>query len=292
MGKHDMPSLQMVVEGGKLIPAGPYEQEVLDTYARGAVLTVDMHQKRSLPLLKKYWAVLRDVVSNCKTPWNSPDEASDALKLALGVTDIGKTVSGQWFIRAGSISFNSMDQAAFKDFFDKAMAVLAEVTGIDPDELTARYRHIAEADHPSEAPPPGSDDSGGEGQTEAGDGLAASPSPPADDESEIEPPAGERIRSTQDGLMESEPVTGQSPVGSDSPDDRALKLECLGKFLAAATDAELTVQERRDNLEIAKDAWKGNAPDDFVKACLATADKVAKGELKKFDARLYLEGLI
>lgn len=162
MTKHDMPSLQFVVDGGRLVPAGPYEAEVLATYSRGAQLTVTLHQKRSLPLLKKYWAVLRDVVENCNTPWNSTEEASDALKLALGITDIGKTVSGQWFIRPGSISFNSMDQAAFRDFFDKAMAVLARVTGIDPEELSKRYRHIPETDSSSSASPL-ADESAGSG---------------------------------------------------------------------------------------------------------------------------------
>lgn len=162
MTKHDMPSLQFVVDGGRLVPAGPYEAEVLATYSRGAQLTVTLHQKRSLPLLKKYFAVLRDVVENCNTPWNSTEEASDALKLALGITDIGKTVSGQWFIRPGSISFNSMDQAAFRDFFDKAMAVLARVTGIDPEELSKRYRHIPETDSSSSASPL-ADESAGSG---------------------------------------------------------------------------------------------------------------------------------
>jgi hypothetical protein len=111
-----------------------------------------MHQQRSLPLLKKYWAILRDVVANCKTPWSSPDEASDALKLALGITEAGKTVKGDWFIRAGSISFNSLDQAAFRDFFDKAMALLGEVTGVDPDELSDRFRHFAETEPSHETP--------------------------------------------------------------------------------------------------------------------------------------------
>lgn len=158
MGKHDHPNLQFVVERGKLSPAGPYEAEALSTYSNGAKLTVTLHQKRSLPLLRKYWSVLRDVVNNCSTPWDSPDEASDALKLALGVTDISKTVSGKWFIRPGSISFNSMDEAEFRDFYDKAMGVLAEVTGIDPDELRSRYSEIPESEPAPSSP--GSDDSG------------------------------------------------------------------------------------------------------------------------------------
>lgn len=153
MGKHDHPSLQFLVEGGRLVPAGPYEAEVLDTYSRGAQLTVTLHQKRSLPLLKKYWAVLRDVVSNCKTQWESPDEASDALKLALGVTDVSKTVNGQMFVRPGSISFTSMDEAKFRKFFEDAMMILAHVTGIDPAELNRRYNHITEQDQPGDPDP-------------------------------------------------------------------------------------------------------------------------------------------
>ena len=162
MSRHDKPTLQMVVENGRLAPAGPYEQEVLDSYAKNAAVTVSLYQRRSLPLLRKYWSVLRDVVENCKTPWNSRDEASDALKLALGVTDIGKSVEGKWFIRPGSISFDSMDEPAFRDFFEKAMAILARVTGIDPDELSKRYSHIPESgpDAPS-APDDGSGNGAG-----------------------------------------------------------------------------------------------------------------------------------
>lgn len=144
MGKHDHPTLEFIVERGRLVPAGPYEQEALDTYRSGSRITVALHQKRSLPILKKYWAVLRDVVENCKTPWASPDEASDAIKLALGITDVSKTVNGQWFVRPGSISFSSMDEAKFRKFFEDAMMILARVAGIDPEDLRRRYSHIPE----------------------------------------------------------------------------------------------------------------------------------------------------
>lgn len=178
MGKHDMPSLQFTVEGGRLVPSGPYEAEVLDTYRPGSKLTVTLHQKRSLPLLKKYWAVMRDVVENCPTPWNSAEEASDAIKLATGITDIGKTVKGQWFIRPGSIAFTAMDEAAFRAFFDKAMAILAEVTGIDPEVLRGRYNHLPENDNTdtSVASSSASDD-GSDGEAlSPGQTVAADPS--------------------------------------------------------------------------------------------------------------------
>ncbi len=152
MAKQDHPTLEFVVERGRLSPADPYVAEVLDTYRNGDKLTVTLNQKRSLPLLKKYWVVLRDVVENAKTPWESANEASDALKLALGVTDISKTIKGQWFIRPGSISFASMDEGEFRPFFEKAMAALSEVTGIDPDALRKRYDHIPEHSSPAESP--------------------------------------------------------------------------------------------------------------------------------------------
>lgn len=271
MGKHDHPTLQMEVQKGRLVPLTPYEAEVLSTYSNGAVLTIEMHQKRSLPLLKKYWAVLRDVVDKCKTPWSSPDEASDALKLALGVTDIGKTVSGQWFIRAGSISFNSMDQAAFKKFFDDAMMVLASVTGIDPDELGKRYSHIPEHEPSDEGLSP-----------DAGSGVET-PSEPAADNPEPGGPAeaGEEA-DHDDAAPASDPVL------------RMKFEECRDKFLALASDKSVPEpKDRRDNIEFAKEAWKPELPDHlpFVKACMEAADRIVKGG-KEADERKYLTGLI
>lgn len=73
-----------------------------------------------------------------------------------------------------------------------------------------------------------------------------------------------------------------------------LMTECVDKFMGLATDPKLDVKQRRDNLELAKEPWKEALPTkhDFVKACLNTADKVAKGELGANVARQYLEGLV
>ena len=56
----------------------------------------------------------------------------------------------------------------------------------------------------------------------------------------------------------------------------------------------MDVAGRRDLLEQMKDWWKADLPNDldFVKACLATGDKVAKGELGAEAAKRYLEGLL
>lgn len=194
MAKQDHPTLEFVVERGRLSPADPYVAEVLDTYRNGDKLTVTLNQKRSLPLLKKYWVVLRDVVENAKTPWESANEASDALKLALGVTDISKTIKGQWFIRPGSISFASMDEGEFRPFFEKAMAALSEVTGIDPEALRKRYDHIPEHSSPTESP--------------TGDGSGALVATNSDRSAADDSPATADEAGSQDvGESESEPAS-------------------------------------------------------------------------------------
>lgn len=276
MGKHDMPSLQFKVEGGRLVPASPYEAEVLDTYQRGSEITVTLHQKRSLPLLRKYWAVLRDVVTNGNTPWQSADEASDALKLALGVTDISKTVKGQWFIRPGSISFTSMDEAAFRDFFEKAMAILAEVTGIDPDELSRRYSHLAEQE-PSSVPSPNPADDAGSGE----------PSPPR---SAPHNTADEADHAEQEAGDTSTPASGSADLATIN-----LMEECRDKMLGIATDENVPdPAQRRGVLEKTKDVWKnelaGHLP--FVKACFEAADRIIKGNSPADEERDYLTKLI
>lgn len=135
MSRHNQIPLRMKVEGMRLVPASSFDQEALATYQKGAVLQVYLWQGRNPDLLRKFWAIVSKVVETCKTPWEDKEEAADALKLALGITDVGSTVNGQMFVRPGSISFSAMDEAHFRKFFEDAMALLSKVTGVDVTEL-------------------------------------------------------------------------------------------------------------------------------------------------------------
>lgn len=106
---------------------------------------------------------------------------------------------------------------------------------------------------------------------------------------------------TGDGVDEEEgapethpdkPADGQQAAPSSEP--IRTRADCLKAFMTTATDPDLDVAGRRDLLEQMKDWWKADLPNDldFVKACLTTADKVAKGELGADAARKYLEGLL
>lgn len=71
------------------------------------------------------------------------------------------------------------------------------------------------------------------------------------------------------------------------------RADCVTAFMRTATDPALSVTERRELLAEMKDWWKDALSDDlpFVKDCLTTADKVAKGELLEAAARKYLDAI-
>lgn len=277
MAKQDHPTLEFVVERGRLSPADPYVAEVLDTYRNGDKLTVTLNQKRSLPLLKKYWVVLRDVVENAKTPWESANEASDALKLALGVTDISKTIKGQWFIRPGSISFASMDEGEFRPFFEKAMAALSEVTGIDPDALRKRYDHIPEHSSPAESP--------------SGDGSGALVATNSDRSAAENSPATADEAGSQDmGESESEPVSNVDEATANFR--RTLMGECIDNLLRDATSEPK--DKRLEKIEKAAAVWRQELPENvqFVDLCVETAHRVVDKPAEKEKARDYLSAKV
>ena len=127
--------IRMRVEGMRLVPASAFDQEALSAYQNGAIIQVSFWQGRNPDLLRKFWAILSKVVETCNTPWEDKEEAADALKLALGITDVGSTVNGQMFVRPGSIAFNALDEARFRKFFEDSMAILCRITGVDVEEL-------------------------------------------------------------------------------------------------------------------------------------------------------------
>lgn len=186
MSRHNQIPLRMTVENGRLSPSSAFDQERLDSYSNGSVIQVYFWQGRNAALSRKYWAILSKAVKDCNTPWENAEEANDALKLALGITDVGKTVNDQWFVRPGSIAYGAMDEAKFRDFFEKAMTVLSRITGVDPLTLGAEAADTGYDDRPDHDPETGEIHESNP-ETEApssspaasveGDGSSPSPSP-------------------------------------------------------------------------------------------------------------------
>lgn len=149
MAKSDYPALRMIVDGGRLVPAGPFDAERINSYRNGAVVMCRMTEERDRVLVKKWFAVIGTVMKQCKTPWKTRDEAHEAIKLALGIVNLSKTVTGQWMQYPRSLS--DLDDPEMREALDQMMALLSSVTGVDVEDLRAETATIAEDDYSGDA---------------------------------------------------------------------------------------------------------------------------------------------
>ncbi|MDJ1632294.1 hypothetical protein [Rhizobium rhizogenes] len=142
MSKSDFPALRMTIEGGRLIPAGPFDQERLNSYRRGTVVFVRFTEEKDRVLIRKWFAVLGLVLKQCETPWKTRDEAHEAIKLALGIVNLSKTVGGQFMQYPKSLS--ELDDPELTEALDNMIELLSRMTGVDVATLRKETAHVDE----------------------------------------------------------------------------------------------------------------------------------------------------
>ena len=151
--KADTPPFRMIIERGpRLVPATSAEAERLDTWRVGSEVNVQFMRNGSRVMERKWWAVLGLVVDQCNVPWKTKDQASEAIKLALGIVNLTKTVGGSWMQYPKSLTELSdpeLDEAV-RDMMD----LITKMTGIDPETLRKEMADVGrdETEQP-EAPP-------------------------------------------------------------------------------------------------------------------------------------------
>ena len=297
MGKRDKPPIWVRVEGGKLLPLTEYDERKIRSYADGAELRVSLWQGRTLNELRRYWAILDIVIETCPTPWNTPEEANDALKLALGITDTSKTVNGQWFVRPGSIDFNSMEESKFLEFRQKAFAILEQITGVDPWTLK---KEAADTElpggrelNPDSDVPPSSEQDKAETDTVASRSVSAgegeSPTPPGSPSPDIQ--SAEDGDASADG-GDGDDLTGNPPSPSDEIDPRFK--EAVRQLLAVPL-MDALLEDQLSKLTELKDFWKGNLKKDChdkLAALFSTTQAVLKGHETRQRALDYYAGVL
>lgn len=268
MGKHETLPFKMTVERGRLVPATPYDAERLDTWRNGTMVNVTFVRDGGRVMERKWWAVLNRAVKECKTPWKNAAEASEAVKLAIGVVNYTKTVGGEFLIYPKSLT--ELDDPELDDAVRDMLDVVHAVTGVDPEEWKKQIAHIRDDDNTQSA------------ESSPVDGSARAEGPASTSPGAISSPAPK-----EEGDNPGQVTTGEP----ESPSSAYSRADCIKAFMMTATDAELSVAERRQLLEDMKDGWKEalSSDLDFVKSCLQTCDKVAKGELEQAAARKYLE---
>lgn len=151
MSKHEQPPFRMVLDKGRLVPASAYDQERLLTWRNGAEVNVRFVEDRSRWGVRKWFAVLNRAVKECPTPWKTTAEASEAIKLALGIVNLTKTVGGAWMQYPKSLT--ELTDPELEEAVEQMLAVMYRVTGIDPDDWRKQIADIGkDKQDPGSAP--------------------------------------------------------------------------------------------------------------------------------------------
>lgn len=277
-GKSDAPALRLVVEPGpKLVPASAFDAERLDSFKIGRVLRFTPVEEADRKDIRRWWAILNRAVKDTKTPWRSATQASEAIKLALGIVEYGKTVSGQFMQWPKSLK--ELDDDELAEAIRDMAALIHKMTGVDPLDWRKEAADVGQDEHETSS---GDDMASGE---ESGESVPVDPA-------QQEPASG--------GPAEggANPGKAQTTSADAPPSNRwiqNLKAECVEKFLAVVSDKSVPdPKDRRGILEKTKNVWKDELKEhhDFVRACFETCDKVVKDEMTVAKAKTYLEGLL
>ena len=106
-----------------LHPTDDAGREVLRKIGQGEMVSIEIKRPRNLAFHKKFFAMLKIILDN-QEHYKSIDDLLDVCKLAIGHYRTIETKMGQIKIPS-SISFAVMDDAAFGEFYDQAVAWVA-----------------------------------------------------------------------------------------------------------------------------------------------------------------------
>jgi hypothetical protein len=180
MGKHETPPFNMVVERGRLVPATEYDAERLDTWRNGSKVNVSFVRQGSRIMERKWWAVLNRAVKECKTPWNTSSEASEAIKLALGIVNLSKTVGGAWLQYPKSLT--ELDDPELDQAVLQMIDVIYHMTGVNPEEWRKQIADIGKDEQEPQATLQSAEGEGSDSAPSPGAVAAEEPADAADQE--------------------------------------------------------------------------------------------------------------
>jgi len=267
MSKSDAPALRLIVERGpRLVPASAFDAERLDTYQVGRVIRLTPVEEADRKDIRRWWAILNRAVKDAKTPWRTPAQASEAIKLALGIVEYGKTVNGKFMQWPKSLK--ELDDQELATAVRDMAAIVREITGVDPLDWNKESSDVGcdEQEKPeTDAPSPHSG-LGGSGATPRS--AAADPSVSPHD-------------SDQDGTT--------------APDHELVLLmmeECIDAMIRAALSE--TVTERPKKVEKLREVFLepqnlGSHPK-FVELCAETVRRIIGKPQEKVRAKEFLMG--
>lgn len=249
-----------------IVVNGNYDRDRASQWAKSAPsgCIIEFRQsKRTLDQNARLWACLTEIAR--KVEWHGmklpADDWKEIFTAALRKHRFVPGLDANTIVPLG-MRTSDMTKQEFSDLLELINAFAAE-------------HGVEFQDHQSSDTPSPSDE-GSDGEASPGQGTVV-----AD------------LSDTGDGVDEGAGDIEAREEPGASPAPAYTRADCIKAFMRTATDAALSVAERRELLAESKNWWKDalSADLDFVKACLATADKVAKGELQEAAARSYLDAI-
>ena len=128
--------------GDKLVPITEWDREQLLDVPEGKDLSIKLTRTRSAKQHRLFWSLMQIVVDN-HPYYLRPEQMVEWLKLRLGYVEEVMFHNGDMMTKLSSISFSSMGQSEFQDFFNKSLYVITtEITPISRQELISELETI------------------------------------------------------------------------------------------------------------------------------------------------------
>ena len=130
-------------QGNVAIPIGEESIEALHAHKDGKDFIADTKGARNIKQLRMFWA-LCEIVADNDPHCSSKDVAKMNILRELGYVDRWTDRKGADHDETASIACESMEQAVFNPFFQRAIDLICQWLGTAPAEIRARVAEITD----------------------------------------------------------------------------------------------------------------------------------------------------
>lgn len=126
-------------------PVQPSDVEYCGKFGDGEMITAEIKKDRFYPLTQKYWALCNLIANNHKVDpdldfLDNKNTVDEYLKLRLNCIESRIVFpDGTVHVRTGSISNHAKDKDAFQDYYNNAVQIMSEVSGISVHDLELNW---------------------------------------------------------------------------------------------------------------------------------------------------------
>jgi len=114
--------IRLEKHGEVLIPSLPDDELALKSIKRGQIVEIELKRPRNAKFHKKFFALIGIVLEN--TEYDTSEQILHLIKLKLGYYETIINTNGKVIYIPKSISFSSMDNDDFNNFYNKAVNIV------------------------------------------------------------------------------------------------------------------------------------------------------------------------